>query len=254
MTKITNAKLGRLNRIMAGVHFAQGVLVLLLSREFSLPIKTDYLFYDESSRSLLLAQHVMFELSLPMLITAFFFVSALAHLLISTIYFGAYKKNLTKGINKARWFEYSVSASIMIVAIALLVGIYDIAILAGAFALTAVMNMMGLVMEVHNQTTKRTNWLSFIIGTFAGLAPWLIIAFYFWASAEYGNAKPPTFVYYIFVSIFLFFSCFALNMILQYARIGKWREYRYGELVYVYLSLFAKSALAWQVFAGTLRP
>jgi hypothetical protein len=193
-------------------------------------------------------------MSLPALIAAFFFISALAHLLISTVYSKTYTRNLNKGINKARWFEYSVSASVMIVAISLLVGIYDVAILAGAFALTAVMNLMGLVMEVHNQTTQKTSWLSFYIGTFAGLVPWAVIAFYFWASAQYGNATPPTFVYYIFVSIFFFFSCFAINMILQYARIGKWKDYRFGELVYIYLSLFAKSALAWQVFAGTLRP
>jgi hypothetical protein len=43
-------------------------------------------------------------------------------------------------------------------------------------------------------------------------------------------------------------------MVLQYKKLGKWHDYRYGELVYIYLSLFAKSALAWQVFAGTLRP
>jgi hypothetical protein len=239
---------------MAGIHFVQGVLVLALSRQFSVPLKTDYLYFDQTNQQLVPAQHVLFDLSLPLLIAAFFFVSTFAHLIIGTIYAKGYAKNLSKGINKARWFEYSVSASIMIVAISLLVGIYDIAVLAGAFALTAIMNLMGLVMEVHNQTTKRTNWLSFIIGSFAGLVPWLIIAFYFWASAEYGNATPPTFVYYIFVSIFLFFSCFAFNMILQYARIGKWKDYRYGELVYIYLSLFAKSALAWQVFAGTLRP
>jgi len=31
-----------------------------------------------------------------------------------------------------------------------------------------------------------------------------------------------------------------------------WKRYVFGETVYIGLSLFAKSALAWQVFAGTL--
>jgi hypothetical protein len=61
-------------------------------------------------------------------------------------------------------------------------------------------------------------------------------------------------VYAIFVSIFLSFNVFALNMALQYLRVGRWRDYLYGERAYVVLSLVAKSALAWQVFAGTLRP
>ncbi|MBI4337448.1 MAG: heliorhodopsin HeR [Chloroflexi bacterium] len=58
----------------------------------------------------------------------------------------------------------------------------------------------------------------------------------------------------IFASIFVFFNVFAVNMLLRYKRVGPWRDYLYGERAYVLLSLFAKSTLAWQVFAGTLRP
>ena len=43
-------------------------------------------------------------------------------------------------------------------------------------------------------------------------------------------------------------------MVLQYKKIGPWRDYLFGEKMYVVLSLVAKSALAWQIFAGTLRP
>ena len=35
---------------------------------------------------------------------------------------------------------------------------------------------------------------------------------------------------------------------------GKWADYRYGERVYVVLSLLAKSLLAWLVFGGTMQP
>jgi hypothetical protein len=59
-------------------------------------------------------------------------------------------------------------------------------------------------------------------------------------------------VYWIFVSLFVFFNSFAINMVLQYRQIGKWRDYLYGERAYIILSLVAKSLLAWQVFAGTL--
>ncbi len=43
-------------------------------------------------------------------------------------------------------------------------------------------------------------------------------------------------------------------MVLQYRKSGRWVDYLYGEKVYMFLSLFAKTILAWQVFAGTLRP
>jgi hypothetical protein len=45
-----------------------------------------------------------------------------------------------------------------------------------------------------------------------------------------------------------------LNMALQYARLGPWRDYRYGEKVYVILSLASKSLLTWLVFGGTFQP
>ena len=140
------------------------------------------------------------------------------------------------------------------VAIALLVGIYDFGSLLMLFFLTSGMNLMGLVMEVHNQTTKKTNWLSYWIGTLLGLVPWVVVAMYFWASNTYGGGQVPTFVYWIYGSIFIFFMSFAVNMYLQYNKIGKWADYLYGERVYVILSLVAKSLLAWQVFGGMLRP
>jgi hypothetical protein len=43
-------------------------------------------------------------------------------------------------------------------------------------------------------------------------------------------------------------------MVLQYKKVGKWADYLYGERVYIVLSLVAKSALAWQIFGGTLQP
>jgi hypothetical protein len=56
------------------------------------------------------------------------------------------------------------------------------------------------------------------------------------------------------VSLFITFNVFAINMVLQYRRIGRWADYLHGERAYMLLSLLAKSLLAWQVFAGTLRP
>ena len=81
----------------------------------------------------------------------------------------------------------------------------------------------------------------------------MVIAFSFWLGAENG-AEAPAFVYWIFVSIFVFFNLFAINMVLQYKKIGPWKDYMYGEFMYIVLSLVAKTLLAWQVFAGTLQP
>lgn len=245
--------LHRFNVIMAALHAAQGMAVIWLSRDFTLPVTVSYLQFNPQTQGLQPATQSLTDVSLPWIVAIFFFLSAAAHLIIATLYRRRYERDLSAGINRARWFEYALSASTMMVAIAMLVGIYDLGSLLAIFALTAIMNLCGLIMEIHNQTTKRTNWLSYWVGCLAGAVPWLVIGLYFWASAHNGSA-PPTFVYWIYVSIFVFFNCFALNMVLQYKQVGKWRDYLYGERTYIILSLVAKSLLAWQVFAGTLRP
>jgi len=250
-TKLHNLR--RLNFIAAGLHFAQAFAVLALSRNFRLPINYTYLHFDRATQSLTPATKQLATISLADLIVFFFLLSAVTHLIIATIYNKKYNQDLQRGINRARWIEYSLSASIMIVAIGLLVGIYDLGTLIAIFALIAVMNLCGLIMEVHNQTTTKTNWLSYGVGSLAGIVPWIVVALYLWAGAHNGSAAP-TFVYWIFISIFVFFDCFAINMLLQYKKVGRWQDYLYGERAYIILSLVAKSLLAWQIFAGTLRP
>lgn len=253
MTTITPTKLRKFNLIMAALHFVQGVAVLILSKEFLLPISGAYLAFNPYSQSLMPTTSVLFDLSLPHLIAAFLFLSAFAHLVIGTVYNRRYQAGLKKGINRARWIEYAISASVMMVSISLLVGIYDSMTLTLIFGATAVMNLCGLVMEIHNQGTKKAHWVSYWVGCLAGLLPWIAVAYTLWLGAAKGS-EAPTFVYWIFVSIFVFFNCFAINMILQYKKIGPWKNYLFGERAYIILSLVAKSALAWQVFAGTLRP
>ena len=251
------SKLKRLrafNFVMAGLHAAQAVLIIILSRNFTLPVNVGFLNFDLTTQKLVPATEKLFDLPLVWLIAGFLFMSAIAHLVIATIYDKKYNEGLEVGINKARWIEYAFSASTMMVAIAMLVGIYDLGSLIMIFSLVAVMNLMGLMMEIHNQTTKKTSWLSYNIGVFAGAIPWVVVAIFFWAASSFGTGEIPTFVYWIYVSIFIFFNIFAINMFLQYKKIGPWKDYLFGEKVYIILSLVAKSALAWQVFAGTLRP
>jgi hypothetical protein len=76
--------------------------------------------------------------------------------------------------------------------------------------------------------------------------------FYILAIGGPGDTKAPAFVYGIVLSIFILFNTFAIVQYLQYKKVGKWSDYIRGEKTYITLSLVAKSALAWQIFSGTL--
>ncbi len=242
------------NTVMGFFHLVQGILMIVLSNDFTLPVNTSYLKFDQLTFSLKPVLESFTDLRVGYVVASFLLMSSIAHFAISLpgIY-EWYLRNLKKGINYARWIEYSFSSSVMIVVISMLVGVYDLSSLILIFGLNTMMILFGMMMEVHNQTTRNTNWLSFIFGCIAGILPWVVIALYLFNSGD-GENKAPDFVYWIFFSIFLFFNSFAGNMVLQYAKVGKWKDYIYGEKVYILLSLLAKSALAWQVFAGTLRP
>ena len=221
------------NLVMGVFHFVQGVLILFLSNDFSLPITTNYLKFDVATQSLQPSPETVGDLTIAPLVAGFFFLSSLAHILLTLPgVYEWYVKNLKKGINYARWWEYAASSSLMIVVISMLVGVYDLSTLILVFSINAIMIFGGMLMEVHNQTTKKTNWLSYYVGTFAGAIPWVVIALYLFGSVE-GEMGPPDFVYWIFFSIFLFFNSFALNMILQYKKAGKWRDYLWGEQMYI---------------------
>ncbi len=195
---------------------------------------------------------MLFELPLGPAVATFVFLSALAHFIIASPgVFEWYKANLLKNRNYARWIEYSLSSSLMMVLIALLPGIFDIAALIAIFGVNASMILFGLLTEKYEEPGNQ-NWLSFIFGCIAGAVPWVAIGIYIWSPTT--SANPPAFVYWIFVTMFLFFNSFAINMVLQYKKIGPWRDYLFGEAAYVLLSLTAKSLLAWLVFANTLIP
>ncbi|MEW6059725.1 MAG: heliorhodopsin HeR [Actinomycetota bacterium] len=244
------SRLRRFNLLMGFLHLGQGIAMLLLANDFALPVKSSFLRFDAGRDRLLPDPETLFRVRVGPLVAAFLFLSAVAHLVLASLGYKWYRRNLLKGINPARWIEYSASSSLMIVVIAMLVGIYDIAALIVLFALNACMVLFGWMMELHNQTTVRTNWTSYWFGVFAGAVPWVAIGLHLFGA----HSSPPTFVYWIYGSIFVFFNVFAMNMVLQYRKVGRWRDYLYGERAYVILSLVAKSLLAWQVFAGTLRP
>jgi Heliorhodopsin len=226
---------------------AQAVVIAVLENGFSIPVVATWMTGPPGTAPEL---QQIGEFPLGWGVFAFLALSALALLLIASPgVFGWYKRNLLLNRNYGRWIEYSVTSSLMIVLITMICGINDLAAMIAIFGVNACMILFGLLMEKYEQPGK-PNWLSFYFGCFAGVIPWIAVLIYVW-SPGFG-AQPPGFVYGIIFSLFVFFNCFALNMVLQYKKVGRWRDYLFGEKVYIILSLTAKALLAWQVFASVL--
>jgi hypothetical protein len=251
--------LRRWNTVLAALHAVQGAAILAISfaRDpvVTAPVVSSYLSFDTATSTLVPAQRAMFDLPIGPAVALFFFLSAIAHLAVAFPARAWYERSLARGINPARWIEYALSSSVMIVVIATLSGIQEIGTLVAIFGINAAMNLFGWSMELANEGRTKVQWSHYLFGCIAGIVPWIVVSIALWTAAtEPGAAEIPGFVIAIFVSLFISFNVFAFNMVLQYRKTGRWSDYLYGERVYMFLSLFAKTILAWQVFAGTLRP
>lgn len=255
----TFKKLRKFNLVMGFLHFIQALAMLFLATsviqtisEFQPTIVQYYISFNTETQSLGVVSKELFELPFGILVSMFLFISAFAHFFIY-LKKDKYTENLKQGVNPYRWFEYALSSSIMIVLIATLFGIYDIASLILIFLINAAMNLFGLDMELLNSKKEnKVNWGPFIWGSVAGIGPWIAIFIYMFGTGNFDMV--PWFVWAIVITYFIAFNTFPINMILQYKKVGKWKDYLYGERVYIVLSLVAKSILAWLVLFGAMQP
>lgn len=235
------------NLAAAVVVGVEGLLMLLLSNDLALPVTAGWLTDDPVAVRGAVRAHRVLSVRIGPAVAVFLLLAAADHLLVAGPLRRAYDRGIDAGRNVFRWAEYSVSASIMMVLIALFVGIRDLAGVVAVFAVNTAMILFGLLMERH-QRPGQADWSAFWFGSLMGAVPWVLVVIY-----AAGAPTVPGFVYAIVVTQFLLFSAFALNMALQYARVGRWRDYAFGEAGYIVLSITAKSLLAWLIFANVLR-
>ena len=245
-------KLGQLrnwNLVVGLILAVQAIMIAVLTNSFALPVTATFMTNAPGVGQPVL--HHLFNIRTGWGVFAFLAISAIALLLIaSPMVFPWYKRNLLQNRNYGRWIEYFFSSSIMIVLISQITGISDIAALIAIFGVNASMILFGALQEKYEKPGK-PNFLPFWMGSFAGILPWVAIVIYTITPGV--KVSPPGFVYGIIASLFVFFNCFAVNMILQYKKIGPWRDYLFGEKAYIILSLTAKALLAWQVFFPVLK-
>ena len=258
----------KFNLIAAILHLSQGILMLVLSNDTTADLLISLPNPNIANRSFTAELEPFVTLRLGPIVASFLLLSALAHtLLILPGIKDWYLNNLARKRNYARWIEYALSSSIMICLIAILSGVTDVNILLLVFVSNALMNLFGLSIEKVNSLRQsinpeaKTDWTEYIFAVIAGLAPWIVVGAYFFTAigrvegqiVDGVTLQVPEFVKWIFYTLIITFNTFAINMFLQYKKVGPWKDYLFGEKTYIVLSLTAKTILAWQVFGGTLR-
>ncbi|MEI7540563.1 MAG: heliorhodopsin HeR [Actinomycetes bacterium] len=248
--EITVNSLRRTNLLAGLLHLGQMIVVLALSNDFSLPITATYMSGPPGST--FGSPVVLFKTPVGLTVAIFLGLSALAHFIVaSPKFFPRYSAGLNAQRNYFRWVEYSISSSVMIILIAQIIGVTELAAIIALFGVNASMILFGWLQEKY-ETPGNGGWVPFIFGCIAGAVPWIALFFYVFSIGGTSDTSAPGFVYGIIFSIFALFNSFAIVQWLQYKKVGKWADYLRGERTYITLSLIAKSLLAWQIFANTL--
>jgi hypothetical protein len=240
--------LRRYNFIAGVFHLVQAIAILALANNFALPISVSYLM-DAPIPGAKFEEVTLLDFPIAIGVALFSLFSALAHFWIVGPGFKGYVNDLSNMRNIARWVEYSISSTLMILLISLINGIWDILAILAIAGCNIAMILFGWLQEKYEEPGKG-GLLPFWFGCIAGIVPW--IAMFWMLFSPNSSAEPPGFVYGVVFSLFLFFNSFALVQWLQYKKIGKFSDYLVGERTYITLSFIAKSALAWQIFAGVL--
>ena len=242
------------NLVMGVLHFISGSLMLVLSNDFEVQVSTFTLNGPPGTPLTDGSTSEVWAFPLAIGTAAFLYLSALFHFVVASgPGFSFYRRELSAGRNRYRWVEYSFSATLMIVLIALVSGITNAAALIAIAGVNVAMILFGWIMEMVNPPNRTVYWSPFWFGCIAGIVPWIaLVVSVAYSASRSSVGGPPGFVYGIIVTIFIAFNTFAVTQFLQYKRAGKWKDYVFGESTYILLSLIAKSLLAWQIWANTL--
>ena len=242
------SKLKRLNLIAGIFHAVQAIAIIALANSYALPVSIKYL-QDAPIPGAKFESVQLFNFPIAYGVAAFSILSAIAHFYVFGPGSSRYLNDLRNKRNYARWIEYAVSSTLMIILISMINAVWDVVALLAIAGVNVAMILFGLLQEKYEEPGKGS-LLPFWFGCIAGIIPWIAM---FWLLISPGSSQEaPGFVYGIVISLFLLFNSFALVQWLQYKEIGRWRNYLAGERTYIILSFVAKSMLAWQIFAGVL--
>jgi Heliorhodopsin len=234
------------NLALTLLHLAQAIGIFSLTGAFAITVTSAFPEGPPGTR--MPNPNSLFTVRVGITIGVFLLLAALDHFLTATVLRGPYESDLRKGINRFRWIEYSVSATLMIILLSFYSGVTNINAIITVIGANVGMILFGWLQEVMNPPGRTTTTMKpFWFGAFVGITPWISIVL-----NVIGSKTVPGFVYGIVISEAIFFFSFGLNQWLQYKRIGKWADYAFGEKTYLVLSLVAKSLLAWQIYGGSL--
>jgi len=249
------------NKICGILHLVQGLFIFTISftnsnaNNMMMPVTS--LFQNWDTGAPVQALGLVTRITYVRFASYFALLSAAAHFAILWKW-DVYTRDLAKGKQIFRWYEYSLSSSLIICLLYMIWGNFDFVQVSGVFMINWCTIMFGAEFEALNfgKKANEVDWTAFIYGALCGQVTWWILWYKIVTAADLSAIPIIAWVYIISYQIF-FFS-FPWNMWNQYRQNGAWNNelylpnlknggYLYGERTYQILSLTSKSFLVWMI-------
>lgn len=146
------ASLRRWNLGLAALHTFQAALILLLAGDFVIEVVSTFPEGPPGTR--VPTAEPLFDVQIGAAIALFLALAAIDHLLTAAVARRMYEADLRRGINRFRWVEYSVSATIMVLLIGFYSGITNITPVIAVAGANVAMILFGWLQERMNPRSE----------------------------------------------------------------------------------------------------
>lgn len=286
----TDAFWGRHRLYIAGtacLHLASGATIFAISNDWPVRVCASYMTWAPENSAYdcfetytaqnvttvnvcrITNAHKFVGVISPIGLVFAFFMLSFAFQVAPTVSSGAwsaYRAWVESGVQPLRWFEYSVSASVMVILLLILNGNADLWLFIAAAAANWAVMMFGLVQEQLSylrvaataEPLSPRGVLAHASAHFLGWVPmvfiWTIIIAQFTWSLDAAGDRVPAAVHAIIWVQLVFFTSFGVNHLFgTLAHLYRWNHHwsaLHSEVAYTVLSFVSKSLLAWLLFFG----
>jgi hypothetical protein len=252
------SQLQRLLAISTGLFLLLAVLSAILINDASYQLTLGHMAKDAlasqgGSTVLAPASHYLFDLPLRMIVPVILGLSALGTGLAMTRLRASYDKDLKNGVRPFRWIYLAVTASLMVLVVALLSGITDLVVLKVLAGVIVVSKLLEWLSEKQNKGARNPQLFAFVLAIVLGALPWLLIGASAIGTSVFGLERFGWHVYALYAVVLGSFILLALNHIKYFRRVGQWKDYLYVERNFLAIDLAAKVAFAVILIVAFLR-
>lgn len=240
----------------------QAIAVIVIGTDRSYPITTNYLAVDTlaseatGGQSLAVASRHLLDMPFAWLVGVALLIFAVGYVL-AVWRRNWYEERLKLGLNDLRWLTFGIGGGVLFVAIALLSGVYELAMLLAivGFMVAGCLGVMagGVIRRQAGDVETPVSHLVCGIGTACIVAPIVLLAIAAGGAWLY-DGTIPSFVYGIFGSALLFVLAVGLVTHFRIVKRGKWADAVNVERAFMVLAFLGASLVSWQMFAGALLP